>query len=620
MNSWANVKLAIRNGCRVCSGTVTAKNVSLSKKAFEKFYCNLGTEQKRTMKAKLASATTVCLLACCLVSRAQDAPVAVPTAPPPTAPAESAPTIPPPETPPPGETVTPSAPAPGAVIPYIQFQEIPLTSAIENLARQAGLNYILDPKVPYGQIGADGKLTAQPNISIRWENLTAEQALQALLTVYSLQLVDDPKTKVTRITVKDPAAPDPLLTRIIQLKHAGVTNLLGPVQTTFVDKRSKVVGDVRTSQLVIVAPEKEQEMALELIERLDTPTRQVLIEARLMEISRSPSTVKGIDWTDTLSAQRFTFGNGISSATTTTTSPGVSSGTTTLPGGRPVPSGSSGTSQSTEITTESGGLLAGLSANTLTGLTPGIGFLNADGVSAVLSFLNADADTQVISTPRAVTLDNETAILSVTRATPIFKNTAGTQGSPGGSEVQYTNLGTILHVTPRISANDNIWLRVVPEVSSVFRTVRKTVASTINEADEYDIRKIETQVLIPSATTLVMGGLMADSTKNIYSKIPILGDIPGIGLAFRHENKARDKRNLLIFITPTIVRDNDFQPAPHSSEFLKTRPTEISSAIDTTTAWDSAKPYDWSNPGATPYEEAVFDEKAVEPKTKSVKP
>jgi Flp pilus assembly secretin CpaC len=635
MNTWANNNVSQRITSCGQLGTVAANLPSRLKNTFEKI--SSMSEPKRTMKAQLASAISACVLACCLVSRAQDAPAAVPTAPPPsqpaetpaaspTAAAEAAPTTPPPATPPPGESVTPAAvpadaiavpsdaaaaPAPGAVIPYIQFQEIPLTSAIENLARQAGLNYILDPKVPYGQPGPDGKVTPQPNISIRWENLTAEQALSALLTVYNLQLVDDPKTKVSRITVKDPAAPDPIITRIVQLKHAGVTNLLGPVQTTFIDKRSKVVGDVRTSQLVIVATEKEQEEALALIERLDTPTRQVLIEARLMEISRSPSTVKGIDWTDTLAAQRFEFGNN---------TPDQQSGTPDIPA---IPSPDGGITPGTPgvrgTPTIFGRNFAGaprLAVNTANGFYPPIGFLNADGVSAVLSFLNADADTQVISTPRAVTLDNETATLSVTRAVPIFKNTAGTQGSPGGSEVQYTNLGTILNVTPRISANDNIWLRVVPEVSSIFRTVTKTVAGSINQADEYDIRKVETQVLIPSATTLVMGGLMADSTKNIYSKIPLLGDIPGIGLAFRHENKARDKRNLLIFITPTIVKDTDFQPAPNSSQFLKTRQTEITSAIDTSKAWDSAKPYDWSNPDATPYEEATFNEKAVEPKAK----
>src|SRR6187402_3253957 len=124
--------------------------------------------------------------------------------------------------------------------------------------------------------------------------------------------------------------------------------------------------------------------------------------------------------------------------------------------------------------------------------------LNADGVSASLSFLNTSSDAKVIATPRAVTLDNETADLSVTRAQPIFKNTAGTQGSPGGSEVTYTNLGVLLQVTPRISANNFVNLQVIPEVSRVSGVARKIVAGTVNEADIYDVRKVETRVMVPS--------------------------------------------------------------------------------------------------------------------------
>jgi type II secretory pathway component GspD/PulD (secretin) len=546
------------------------------------------------MKANSVIANFIGLLFCCMACLAQPQPAAQPA--PATEPAAAQP-----------DAAT-QAP-PDAVIPLIQFQEVALTTAIDNLARQAGLNYILDPRVSYGQVDATGKVGAQPNISIRWENLTAGQALNALLTVYSLQIVDDPKTRVSRIAAKDPAAQDPLQTRIIQLKYTGVTNLLVPVQTTFIDKRSKVIGDVRSSQLVVVATEKEMPAVEELILRLDTPTRQVLIEARLMEISRNPSTIKGIDWSGTLRGQNIAFGNGLSEATTVTRT-GDGGGTTTLPGGRPVSGSSSGTTESTVINTASGGGLAGLAANTLSGLTPSIGFLNADGVNAVLSFLNEDADTQVISTPRAVTLDNEMATLSVTRAVPIFKNTAGTQGSPGGSEVQYTNLGTILQVTPRISADDRVWLRVVPEVSGIFRTVRKVVAGTVNEADEYDIRKIETQVLIPSGSTLVMGGLLNDSTKNIYSKVPILGDVPLLGRAFSHSNKSRDKRNLIIFVTPTVVKDSDYQVG-EPSNFLQTRATQISSGIDTGKPYDSARRFDWSNPEGIPQDEAVYNEDAA---------
>lgn len=497
----------------------------------------------------------------------------------------------------------PTESPPGELVPEIKFTETPLTTVIEALARQARINYILDPKVNFGQPGPDGQPIPTPIITLRWENVTADQALSALLNNYNMVLVEDPKTKIYRITFRDPDAPPPLVTRIIQLKYANPSNMVAAIQTTFTDKRSKAIPDTRTSQLVVVATEPELMAVDELVQRLDTPTRQVLIEAHLVETSRNPSSAKGVDWTQTLGVdetsgkpnQQFSFGNGLSTATTETTIPGPPT-TVTLPGDREI-TVTPRSSSKTVIKNLAGLGVGGLSLNTFQGWTPNIAFLNAAGLNAALAFLNKDSDARVLATPRAVTLDNETAHLSVTRATPIFRNTAGTQGSPGGSEVQYTNLGTILMVTPRISANDYIWLRVVPEVSSVFRTITKTVASTVNQADEYDIRKIDTQVLIPSGNTLVMGGLMSDNSNQTYSKVPVLGDIPGLGWAFRYEGKNAIKRNLLIFVTPTIIKDADFHPT--ETEFLRNKIPDPGVEVPPS-FWDSGKPLDWSKPVRTP--------------------
>lgn len=453
----------------------------------------------------------------------------------------------------------------GAVIPLIVMDDVPLTDAIKNLARQAGLNYMLDPKVGFGQPGPDGKVTPQPSVSIRWENVTAEQALNALLKTYNLQLVQDPKTRIDLVTVKDPAAPDPLSTKIIQLKYANPSNIVAQVQTALVDKRSKVMPDVRTSQLVVLATDKEQDSVAQMVERLDTITKQVLIEARLLETSLNPETVKGIDWSGTLQAQNLRFGNNLQQ-----NSPSASLNNTL--------------SQS----------FPKMLLDTAKGFNPATAFLDADGVSAVLSFLNQYSESKVLSAPRTVTLDNETAYITVTRATPIFKNTAGTQGSPGGSEVTYTNLGILLNVTPRISANNYVNLRVVPEVSRVFDTVTKTVAGTINQADEFDVRKVDTRVMIPSGNTLVLGGLVQDDVRKSNTKVPVLGDIPYLGQLFRSDSKSRQKANLLIFITPTIVQEEDYQPT--TTDFLKT-PVPVSDSIDGEWGpWDSGKPMDWSKP------------------------
>jgi general secretion pathway protein D len=185
----------------------------------------------------------------------------------------------------------------------------------------------------------------------------------------------------------------------------------------------------------------------------------------------------------------------------------------------------------------------------------------------------------------------------VVRASPIINVTPGTVQTSGGSQITYTNMGVILNVTPRISANNMINLKVVPEVSRIFDRTAVRVDQGVFEADRYDIRKIETRVMIPSGNTLVLGGLIQDDQRNSGTKVPIMGDIPLVGRAFRSDAKSREKANLLIFITPTIVADEDFQPT--KTDFLK---TPVAESVDPVwNAYDSAKPLDWSKPVADQY-------------------
>lgn len=486
----------------------------------------------------------------------------------------------------------------GEVLPLIQYDEVALTTVIESLARQAGINYILDYKVPYGQIGPDGKPLPQPIVTIRWENITAEAALLAVLNNYDLQLVEDPKTKVARITRKDPAAPDPLVTKIIQLRYASASNMAAAVSAVLTDKRSKVLPDTRTSQLIVVATEREQFAVEALIEKLDTQTRQVLIEGRIMEVSLNPKTKKGVDWTATLEGQKVSFGNGRTTGITETTIPGT------------------GGARYDEVTTLNTLLGAGgLSINTYKGLTPNIGFLNADGLNAVLSFLNTYTESRVLSAPRTVTLDNEPTFIEVGQMYPVVNVTPGSQMYAGGSQVSYTNLTLRLEVTPSISANDYVNLKVKPSVLRLGPKIVSTVADLVNEVDSFYKREMETRVLIPSGNTLVLGGLVQDETKDAATKVPVLGDIPVLGYAFRSKSRARDKMNLMIFLTPTIVRDEDFRPT--KTEFLKT-PLPASDALEENwSAWDTTEPVDWSQPA--PFKASkkkhVFDESLVAPKT-----
>ena len=499
--------------------------------------------------------------------------------------------------------------AAAAGIPLIQFSDVPITTAIENLARQAGINYMLDPKIGYGQTDASGQIKAEPQLSIRWENISAENALLALLDNYGLQLVRDKRTGIDRVAPKDPTAPPPLITRVVQLKYASVSNMTEAAQSVLTDKRSKVLPDIRSSQLIVVGTDGEQQSVDTLITQLDKPTREVLIETRLVEVDSNPTSDKGIDWTGTLKAQHVTFGNGNASGTvnanggTVSTTATTGSGTTT-PGG-----GYTSTAQNQTTTAGSGPLgnivstvgNGGFNLNTASGLIPSIGFLNADGLSAVLSFLNSSSEAQVVSTPRVVTLDNEEATIQVSRGYPVFSVASSSANNSGGSSVSYTNVGTKLQVTPRISANDNIWLKVVPEVSSFFGNFSQTTGGGIGGAAQvltapvFDTRTISTQVIIPNTDTLVMGGLVKDNPQSSSTKVPLLGDIPYLGYAFKSETKSLDKESLLIFITPTIVRDTDFQTHPNT--FLQSQPDALRpKLIDTNSKWDNSIKHDWSKP------------------------
>ena len=442
-------------------------------------------------------------------------------------------------------------------VPLIVIDDVPLTDAIRNLARQSALNFQFDPRVTTSN---------QPNVSIRFENVSAQEALLAVLDNYSLLLVKDSRSKIARVTIKDPKAEDPLVAKIVQLRYSEPTNLVTIVKSTL-SSRSTVVADARTSQLIINTTEKEVDAVLNLIKTLDAPTKQVLIEAKLIETSKAPSSIKGIDWSGTLSAQQFAFGNN----------------TQTAPQ-------SAGQSDNKPLATQWPRVMV----DTAKGFNPATAFLDADGVSAVLSFLNKDTDTEVVATPRAVTLDNQTATLSVTRAFPIFQVTPGSANSPAGATVTYTNLGAILYVTPRIAADNNVSLKVVPEVSNIDGVDKQVLNGEENTANIYAIRRIETSVMIPSGSTLVMGGMVNDTRSKSFTKVPLLGDIPFAGLAFRKEGKTRNKQNLLIFVTPTIVDDGDFQASTSGRVFLQSKPMESPEPKET--AWDSGKPHDWTQP------------------------
>ena len=495
------------------------------------------------------------------------------------------------------------------VILELKYDDMDLLDLIKSLALQAEINVLFDPKLTQVTRAPDGTALPAPKVpAFRMTNVTARQALEAILSNNNLLMAHDPKTNTYRISPKEAATQEPLTTKIVTLKYTSPTNIV-TILTSVLSLRAKVTPDPRTQTLIISATEREWDFLTDVLERIDTPTMQVLIEARILETSRSPQSLRGVDWSGTLQNQSVGFGNGQLSGVAASTRPGATtSTTTTLPGGRTITTGTTAPATLTEtLTTSIGGVIPGFTATTRDGVGP-VGFLNADGLRATLSFLNTDAETEVISTPRTVMMDGQTSRLAVTRAFPIFQTSPGSANVPATATISYTNLGTILEVTPRIAANSNISLKVIPEVSNIDSKDRQTINGQVNEANVYAIRRIETQVMIPSGHTLVMGGLITDNINKGSTKVPGLGDIPGLGWAFRKETKVRTKANLLIFVTPTIIEAAHFQAPntdflqgqtnPTAADFLKQRPPVMQDKPDT--FMESGKAKEWGRKPAEP--------------------
>mgnify|MGYP003871122495 CR=1 FL=1 len=487
------------------------------------------------------------------------------------------------------------------VAPKIEYQDASIDVVIKDLADQAGINVTLDSKITdalYDQAGKPLK-----KVSIKWRDLTARQALVAVLDNYGyVAIVDPANPKVVRITVKDPNAQEPLVLKVVKVRHANVTNLATLVKATL-STRSQVQADVRSGSLIIAATESDFANVSNVLAKVDNAAPQILIEAKFMETAKNPKSIKGIDWSGTLEGQNLTFGNGLTTGSTITKAPGDA----VTVAGAPLPSGAAGASttitpkHSTATTLETlvGSGIGGLSLDTTRGFHPSTAFLNADGVKAVISFLNTDSDTDFIANPRAVTMDNQEAELSVIRNVPIFEEeqAPAMQGALPPSTVKpnysldvkgtiLNEIGIKLVVKPRVVGTSDVLLDLKPEISSVEGTARVTLGGRVSESPIFRRQKLTTQATVPSGNTLVLGGLMSDETTKGYTKVPVLGDMPGVGLLFRKDSKTRSKRTLLIFVTPSLVTDGDFQPT--TSTFLKTKPDDKPD-IDWP-AWDTGKP------------------------------
>jgi general secretion pathway protein D len=284
--------------------------------------------------------------------------------------------------------------------------------------------------------------------------------------------------------------------------------------------------DAGTNALVINAPERVRQDMLSVIKQIDIPRLQVAVDAIIVELTQQKSAELGVTWA---------VGNNGKAAGLTNFS-----GTT----GGIVQLGSAAASG-----TPSPNLIRD-------GLTLAVGKIAENGLSwaSVVDALAGDADTNIVSTPHIVTLDNEEAEIKVGQEVPFvtgqFTNTGATNGAVNPFQtIQRQQVGTRLKITPQINEGNGVKLTIEQETSSIAGGSSGAVDLVTNT------RTITTSVFVNDGGVLVLGGLLDDQMRQNEQHVPGIGKVPGLGWLFRARKSEHDKSNLMVFIRPTILHN-----------------------------------------------------------------
>lgn len=280
----------------------------------------------------------------------------------------------------------------------------------------------------------------------------------------------------------------------------GITGTLG-------ESEVRIGVDPESNTLLISAAPAQRAQLQKILDEIDPPPRQVLIEAKILEVTLTDEFRMGVDWS--------VLGEG-GKLTVTSTNSGSGSVAPTLPGFA-------------------------------------ISFID-DDIKAALDLLGGKTDVQVMSAPRIVALDNRAARLQIGDQVPIVVRSSqdsGTANAPVIATIEYRNTGIILEVTPRISGEDRIILTIAQEVSSVSRTTTSGIDSpTIQQ------RRMESALVIKDGGTVALGGLISSSRNASDAGVPLVKDIPLVGSLFKTSGTDGRRTELIVLLSVKLIQDD----------------------------------------------------------------
>src|SRR6266550_3124471 len=403
-----------------------------------------------------------------------------------------------------------------------EFQGDDVGQVLRLLARQAKINMVVSEAVT-------------GTVTMRLEDVTALQAISIIVKAKSLFM--DKIDNVYYIKTGAERTADPTESDSYQFSYSRAKDT-SPLLASQLASKDPPQIDERTNTIFFRETRSNIDNIRKMLVQIDKPTKQVMIEARLVEVSADPVQAYGINWAGTVGSftnpKVVTYGG---FNTTTQPKPGENIPTNGMALG----------DQSNHNFFGGLGQLSGVANSAFA-------ILSVPQFSATLQALNEDSDAEFLANPRVVTADNQQAKIEILRNQPVpqlnFNEQTATAVFGGFQDKVF---GNTLVVRPSINKDNFITLSVKPEISNKVTDFDFTFNGAVVKSPIIDKRSLDSSVLIKSGDTLAIGGLISDQVAKSKTKVPLLGDIPVIGYAFQSHANERHKRNLLIFVTPTII-------------------------------------------------------------------
>ncbi|MCK4462913.1 MAG: TonB C-terminal domain-containing protein [Candidatus Omnitrophica bacterium] len=339
-------------------------------------------------------------------------------------------------------------------------------------------------------------------------------------------VVMDAPQAVLRITELIEKIDKPTTTKIFELNYAKVKDIKDKIQEMLTKGVGTVQIDERTNKLVVTDLEDKIDEIINVIVAFDARSQQVLIEAKIIEITLKDEYKLGVDWE--VVSKEFQ-----------------------------------------KLLRKDIGIKANFRLASQGELTPGgeilIGAFGSSDYAAMVQALKIVGDTNILSSPRITALNNEEAKILVGSNEPYATNivTQGTATTTTATELTFLDIGIKLYVTPTINRDGFVTIKIRPEVSSKSGTY--TYGSPSTTVPIISTTHAETSVMVKDGATIVIAGLIKDERTDTVNKVPFLGDIPILGVVFQKTEKTVEKKELVILITPHIISgETDYLEPPYS--------------------------------------------------------